>query len=174
MCGPVGILHLENIPSYAQQNHIIVLTGSISSSFASDRKAEKRGRRAGKTFGLRLHGLSKASMVWLNYKCTCLVTSLSGACQRLHPKNKTWHIKKNTICFEWWLGLLSVSSPVCVRRWRPQGDNLNTFPSSSAHSSDPPPYTVPWPSGHYYPKPGPCVRLDPVAMCPLVPHQRND
>lgn len=58
--------------------------------------------------------VSKPSMVWLSYKRTCLITSLSRACQRLHPKNKTWHIKKNTICFEWWQSLFSASSPVCV------------------------------------------------------------
>lgn len=38
--------------------------------------------------------VSKADVVWLNYKCTCPITSLSWTCQELHPKNKTWHIKK--------------------------------------------------------------------------------
>ena len=74
---------------------------------------EKRGERW-EYFQFEASGfVSKPSVVWLNYKRTCLITRLSRACQRLHPKNKPWHIKKNAICFEWWQGLVSASSP-CV------------------------------------------------------------
>lgn len=94
-------------------------TISVSFPFfalSSDRKAEKGGGEAGEDFQFEAAGfVSKPSVVWLNYKCTCLITSLSGACQGLHPKNKPWHIKKNAICFEWWQCLVSVSSP-CVGR----------------------------------------------------------
>lgn len=57
----------------------------------SKKRASKKGR-------LSIWGfwgfVSKADVVWLNYKRTCLITSLSRTCQELHPKNKTWHIKK--------------------------------------------------------------------------------
>lgn len=66
-------------------------------------RQRKEGGEKGEDFQFEASGfVSKPSVVWLNYKRTCLITSLSRACQRLHPKNKTWHIKKNAICFEWW------------------------------------------------------------------------
>lgn len=107
--------------------------------------------------------MSKPSVVWLNYKRTCLITSLSRACQRLRPKNKPWHIKKNAICFEWWRCLVPASSPCVgggpeVTTSAPRLLNLLVplTPSATLCCS---------PSGHHYPKTkapfqtGPCSHM---------------
>lgn len=100
----VEILHLSELRSCHARCPVLGKTTfafsrkavhTISASFPffaprSDRRAEKGGRRrGGEAFQFEAAGfVSKPSVVWLNYKCTCLITSLSGACQGLHPKNK--------------------------------------------------------------------------------------
>ena len=129
---------------------------------------EKRAEDEKQDFQFEAYGfVSKPSVAWLNYTRTRLITSLSGACQRLLPKNKTWHIKKFTICFEWWQHSSSAPSSnvigLRVTTWTPLLLNLPVplTPCSSMCSG---------PSGHHYPRLWPCVRPDPVAVCTHIKH----
>lgn len=85
----------------------------------SKKRASKKGR-------LSIWGfwgfVSKADVVWLNYKRTCLITSLSWTCQELHPKNKTWHIKKKHHLL-WMMPMLSLAVRLFKQkasRWQPE------------------------------------------------------
>lgn len=133
------------------ESHLIIL----SLSALRGRWWEKSGEK-GEDFQFEAGGfVSKPSAAWLNSKRTWLITGVSVAARGCVSKMKG-DVPGERL---WMLPRLEattwqpehLSSLICLYLWPPPGTSLCFGPS-----------------GHHYPRPRPCVRLDPectLALC---------